>query len=157
MLFIDCTAKIFFSAEKYSYFSNFSMNICCGYSLEMPHRGISNEYPQHMFLWRNKKNIYLDVHLIWIYEMTDRCRPGGGWVRQRCSVSYVTGLGGGEGVQLRLAYSWTRPAILAAGKGRRECFYFFCFFTFIHFPLSLLFLSSPLLSFFSLSLGDGTQ
>ena len=23
----------------------------------MPHRGTSNEYPQHMFLWRNKKNI----------------------------------------------------------------------------------------------------
>ena len=31
-------------------------NICCGYSLETPHRGTSNEYPQHMFLWRNKKN-----------------------------------------------------------------------------------------------------
>ena len=31
-------------------------NICCGYSLEAPHRGASNEYPQHMFLWRNKKN-----------------------------------------------------------------------------------------------------
>ena len=30
-------------------------NICCGYSLEAPHRGTSNEYPQHMFLWRNKK------------------------------------------------------------------------------------------------------
>ena len=31
--------------------------ICCGYSLEAPCRGASNEYPQHMFLWRNKKNI----------------------------------------------------------------------------------------------------
>ena len=30
-------------------------NICCGYSLEVPNRGISNEYPQHMFMWRNKK------------------------------------------------------------------------------------------------------
>ena len=30
-------------------------NICCGYSLEAPHRGASNEYPQHIFLWRNKK------------------------------------------------------------------------------------------------------
>ena len=29
-------------------------NICCGYSLEAPQRGASNEYPQHMFLWRNK-------------------------------------------------------------------------------------------------------
>ena len=52
-------------------------NICCGYSLEAPcrgasneyhnicfcgeirkiWRGTSNEYPQHMFLWRNKKDI----------------------------------------------------------------------------------------------------
>ena len=32
-------------------------NICCRYSLEVPHRGASNEYPQHMFLWRNKKDI----------------------------------------------------------------------------------------------------
>ena len=27
------------------------------YSLEVPHQGDSNEYPQYMFLWRNKKNI----------------------------------------------------------------------------------------------------
>ena len=33
--------------------------LCCGYSLEAPQWGASNEYPQHMFLWRNKKNIYL--------------------------------------------------------------------------------------------------
>ena len=32
-------------------------NICCGYSLEAPLRGASYEYPQHMFSWRNKKNI----------------------------------------------------------------------------------------------------
>ena len=32
------------------------------------------------------------------------------------------------GVQLILAYSWARLAILVAGKGRRECFYFFRFF-----------------------------
>ena len=30
-------------------------NICCGYSLEVPQWGTSNEYPQHMFLWPNKK------------------------------------------------------------------------------------------------------
>ena len=29
----------------------------CGYSLEPPRRGGSNEYPQSMFLSRNKKNI----------------------------------------------------------------------------------------------------
>ena len=31
-------------------------NICCGYSLEVPQQCASNEYPHHMFLWRNKKN-----------------------------------------------------------------------------------------------------
>ena len=31
-------------------------NICCGYSLEVPQRGASNVYPQHMFSWRNKKD-----------------------------------------------------------------------------------------------------
>ena len=33
-------------------------NIDCGYSLEPPRRGISNEYPQFMFMFlgRNKKN-----------------------------------------------------------------------------------------------------
>ena len=28
-----------------------------GYSLEASCQGASNEYPQHMFSWRNKKNI----------------------------------------------------------------------------------------------------
>ena len=27
--------------------------LCCGYSLEAPRRGASNEYPQHTFSWRN--------------------------------------------------------------------------------------------------------
>ena len=30
-------------------------NIDCGYSLELPRQGGSNEYPQFMFLSRNKK------------------------------------------------------------------------------------------------------
>ena len=33
-----------------------AQNIDCGYSLELPHRGGSNEYPQSMFLSRNNKN-----------------------------------------------------------------------------------------------------
>ena len=33
-----------------------AQNIDCGYSLEPPHRGGSKEYPQSMFLSRNKKN-----------------------------------------------------------------------------------------------------
>ena len=47
--------KILFSAEKYWYLSYFSTkHICCGYSLEAPHRGASNKYPQHKFSWRKK-------------------------------------------------------------------------------------------------------
>ena len=42
-------------------------NICCGYSLEAPWRGASNEYPQHMFSWRNKKNIMWIPPLICSY------------------------------------------------------------------------------------------
>ena len=42
-------------------------NICCGYSLEAPCRGASNEYPQYMFLWRNKKDIMLIPPLICSY------------------------------------------------------------------------------------------
>ena len=30
-------------------------NICCGYSLEVPHRGTCNEYLQHMFSSRKNK------------------------------------------------------------------------------------------------------
>ena len=33
-----------------------AQNIDCVYSLEPPHWGGSNEYPQSMFLSRNKKN-----------------------------------------------------------------------------------------------------
>ena len=64
-----------------------------------------------------------------------------------------------QGVQLILAYSWARPAVLAAGRG--GMFNFCCVFTFIPFPLSpcpsLLSPQLSLLSLFSLSLGDDTK
>ena len=40
-------------------------SICCGYSLEVPQWGTSNEYLQHMFSWRNKKNI----NTFWLKNM----------------------------------------------------------------------------------------
>ena len=41
-------------------FHTSAQNIDCGYSLEQPCRGGSNEYPQSMFSSRNKKNnVYL--------------------------------------------------------------------------------------------------
>ena len=44
-------------------------------------------------------------------------------------------------VQLILAYSWAKPAILVAVRVEGASFYFFCFFTFISVPLSSLSLS----------------
>ena len=34
----------------------FHKNICSGYTLELPHRGDSNDYPQHTLLWRSTEN-----------------------------------------------------------------------------------------------------
>ena len=55
------TSKIWFFLDKNSDIFHISaQNIDCGYSLEPPRRGGSNEYPQSMFLSRNKKNnVYL--------------------------------------------------------------------------------------------------
>ena len=49
-----------FSDKNSDIFPISALNIDCGYSLEPPRRGGSNEYPKSMFLSRNKKNnIYL--------------------------------------------------------------------------------------------------
>ena len=45
-----------FKIKYYDIFHISVQNIDCGYSLEPPRRGGSNEYPQSMFLSRNKKN-----------------------------------------------------------------------------------------------------
>ena len=45
-----------FSDKNSDIFHISAQNIDCGYSLEPPWRGGSNEYPQSMFLSRNKKN-----------------------------------------------------------------------------------------------------
>ena len=57
------------------------------------------------------------------------------------------------GIQLILAYSWARPVTLVAGKGRGGMFLFLLFTLFLPCPS----LSSPLLSLFSLFLGDDTK
>ena len=44
-------------------------NICCGYSLEAPRHGTSNEYPQHMYSLRNKKNVMWIPPLICSYDI----------------------------------------------------------------------------------------
>ena len=45
-----------FHCIKFWYLSYFCSKHNCGYSLEPPRRGGSNEFPQSMFLSRNKKN-----------------------------------------------------------------------------------------------------
>ena len=45
-----------FQIKKSDIFHVSAQNIDCGYSLEPPRRGGSNEYPQSMLLSRNKKN-----------------------------------------------------------------------------------------------------
>ena len=71
-------------------------NICCGYSLEAPWLGASNEYPQYMFSSRNKKNIdtfwlkkapyeelciFASKHLVGTLELSDSSKyPQDGFV-----------------------------------------------------------------------------
>ena len=51
-----------FQKKKSNIFYISALNIDCGYSLELPQRGSSNEYPQSMFLSRNKNNVYPCKH-----------------------------------------------------------------------------------------------
>ena len=50
--------KIFSGISFYIFLIQFAENIDCGYTLEPPRRGGSNEYPQFMFWSKNKKNRY---------------------------------------------------------------------------------------------------
>ena len=47
-----------FRRKKFDFFLIFAQNVDCGYTLEPPRRGGSNEYPQSMFWSKNKKNRY---------------------------------------------------------------------------------------------------
>ena len=47
-----------FHQKNFDIFLIFAQNIDCGYTLEPPRRGGSNEYPQSMFWSKNKKNSY---------------------------------------------------------------------------------------------------
>ena len=61
------------------------------------------------------------------------------------------------GVQLRLTYSWARPAICVAGKGRGGMFLFLLFLHFHSYSSLPCPSLSSLLSLFSLSLGGNTK
>ena len=47
-----------FRQKIFDIFLIFAQNIDCGYTLEPPRRGGSNEYSQSMFWSKNKKNRY---------------------------------------------------------------------------------------------------
>ena len=51
----------------YIFFLFLEEKIYCEYSLEVPHRGTSNEYAQHKFSSRNKKKmpIFGQVNFVW--------------------------------------------------------------------------------------------
>ena len=54
-----------FQWKIFDIFLIFAQNIDCGYSLEPPRRGGSNEYPQSMFWSKNKKNRYTFAVLLY--------------------------------------------------------------------------------------------
>ena len=51
-----------FQMKFFDIFLIFAQNVDCGYTLEPPQRGGSNEYPQSMFWSKNKKNMYTRVN-----------------------------------------------------------------------------------------------
>ena len=58
-----------FSDKNSEIFHISAQNIDCGYSLEPPCRGGSDEYPQSMFLSRNKKNNVYPVNHIFFFRL----------------------------------------------------------------------------------------
>ena len=56
-----------FHWKKIDIFLIFAQNIDCGYTLEPPRRGGSNEYPQSMFWSKNKKNRYTPANPSFFY------------------------------------------------------------------------------------------
>ena len=56
-----------FQQKNSDIFVIFAQNIDCGYTLEPPRRGGSNEYPQFMFWSKNKKNRYTPVNPCFFY------------------------------------------------------------------------------------------
>ena len=59
------------------FFDIFAQNIDCGYMLEPPQRGGSNEYPQSMFWSKNKKYVYPSKPHI--FYMSLSMRKGTSW------------------------------------------------------------------------------
>ena len=64
-----CNIEIFsavktenFHKKNFDIFNIFAQNIDCGFTLEPPQRGGSNDYPQSMFWSKNMKNRYIPAY-----------------------------------------------------------------------------------------------
>ena len=51
-----------FQKKNFDIFLIFAQIIDCGYTLELPRRGGSNEFPQSMFWSKNKRNRYTPAY-----------------------------------------------------------------------------------------------
>ena len=51
-----------FQKKSFDIFLIFAQNIDCGYTLEPPRRGCSNEKPQSIFWSKNRKNRYTPAY-----------------------------------------------------------------------------------------------
>ena len=60
-IFHDCKND-YFQMKFINIFLIFAQNIDCGYTLEPPQWGGSNEYPQSMFWSKNKNKMYTPVN-----------------------------------------------------------------------------------------------
>ena len=124
-----------FSDEIMLFFIFLLKNIDCGYSLEPPWWGGFNEYSHSVFLSKIKKNEYPCQPLFYYIKWGSRGQNYKGVFSWRKSpendtIEIQTFLmpGGAKvscilrhrGVQLILAYSWARPSIPVAGKGRER-------------------------------------
>ena len=56
-----------FIGKNFAIFNFFAQNIDCGYTLEPPRRGGSNEYPQSMFWSKIKRNRYTPAYPSFFY------------------------------------------------------------------------------------------
>ena len=62
-MFFLLDKALFFKQKLLIFLLFLNENICCGYALEVPQLGTSNEYQQHIFSWRNKKNVWIPSYL----------------------------------------------------------------------------------------------
>ena len=130
--------------------------VCCVYSSESTHRGDSNEYAQRtIIVWKIERISLNYRHLL--PDLAPFLTLSGRWsggAKVLCILHHW-------GVQLILAYSWARPAILVVGKSRGGMFLFLLFLHFhscsSFFPVPLFHLLYSLFYLFSPFLWETTQ